>query len=208
MALREIGAAGVVGAVSGGVVEVSPREVGEWLKAGACVLVDVREADEHARERIAGARLVPLSRFDAAEAARGLKAGQRLVFHCKGGKRSADAARLAMQELGAAAAVVSMSGGIEAWKGAGLPVVENAKVSGVSVMRQVQLVIGVGVLGGCVLAWLVHPGFLGVPAFFGAGLTFAGATGTCALATALGKMPWNRAGMGGSSCSTGGCGCG
>jgi hypothetical protein len=39
----------------------------------------------------------------------------------------------------------------------------------------------------------VHPALVAIPAFFGAGLTFAGATGTCALASVLGRMPWNRA---------------
>ena len=42
---------------------IAPAEVAEQMKNGA-VLIDVREADEHARERIAGARLHPLSRLD------------------------------------------------------------------------------------------------------------------------------------------------
>ncbi|HMN40569.1 MAG TPA: rhodanese-like domain-containing protein [Phycisphaerales bacterium] len=193
-------------APGGGAREASALQIRDWLRNGECVLVDVREPDEHAREHIGQARIVPLSRFDAAEAARGVNPGQRLVLHCKSGKRSADAARLAVGRLGPGTPVVSMSGGIEAWKGAGLPVVTNASVSGISVMRQVQLVIGVGVLVGCALAWLVHPGFLAIPAFFGAGLVFAGASGTCGLAAILGKMPWNRAGKAGASCSTGGCG--
>jgi rhodanese-related sulfurtransferase len=193
---------------SGAVREVAPGQVEAWMRTGECVVVDVREADEHARERIAGARLVPLSRFSPSEAARGLKSGQRLVVHCKGGKRSADAARLAMAAPGLAVDVLSMSGGIEGWKSAGLSVELDTRVSGVSVLRQVQLVIGVGTLAGCALGWLVHPGFYGIPAFFGAGLAFAGASGTCALATILGKMPWNRVGVKGKTCSTGGCGCG
>ncbi len=119
--------AGLVGGGGGGgVQEASARQVLEWMRVGACVLVDVREADEHARERIAGARLLPLSRFEPREAASSIQPGQRLVLHCKGGKRSADAARLAVAALGSRATVVSMAGGIEAWKGAGLPVQSNA----------------------------------------------------------------------------------
>jgi hypothetical protein len=38
----------------------------------------------------------------------------------------------------------------------------------------------------------VSPWFLLISAFFGAGLTFAGATGTCGLALRLMEMPWNR----------------
>lgn len=187
-----------------GVEEAPPREVAEWLRAGSAVLVDVREPDEHAREHITGSRLMPLSTFDPSEAASHAGGAERLVLHCRGGRRSADAARLVSGVGPGAPRVVSMAGGIEAWKAQGLPVEINTRVSRVSVMRQVQLVIGAGVLAGSALAWLVHPWFIAVPAFFGAGLTFAGATGTCALATLLGAMPWNRAGSAGAACSVSG----
>ena len=61
-----------------------------------------------------------------------------------------------------------------------------------SVDRQVQLIAGGMVLTGLALGTLVNPWFLAISAFFGAGLTFAGATGTCGLALVLLKMPWNR----------------
>lgn len=73
-------------------------------------------------------------------------------------------------------------------------------------MRQVQLVIGLCVLAGSALAWFVDPRFVAIPAFFGAGLTFAGASGTCALATLIGWMPWNKAPAGAGSCNAGQCG--
>jgi hypothetical protein len=73
----------------------------------------------------------------------------------------------------------------------------------------VQLIAGSMVLTGVVLGTLVNPWWLALSAFFGAGLTFAGATGTCGLAVVLLKMPWNRfvapppAGAG-SVCAAGG----
>ena len=198
--------------MSTGVQQATPREVQQWLRSGTAILVDVREPDEHAREKIAGARLVPLSRFDPQQAAAGIMPGQKLVLHCRSGKRSSDACRMAASLRDAGVLIVNMSGGIEAWKKDALPVEVNTKVSGISVMRQVQMVIGLGVLAGSALAWFVDPRFIAVPAFFGAGLTFAGASGTCALASLLGMMPWNKAAMGsarakntGTSCSTGGC---
>jgi hypothetical protein len=57
--------------------------------------------------------------------------------------------------------------------------------------RQVQLIAGSMVLVGVGLGLTVSPWFLALSAFFGAGLTFAGATGTCGLALVLMKMPWN-----------------
>lgn len=176
-----------------------PAMVHEWLRSGEAVIVDVRESDEHARERIGGAHSIPLSKFDSARAASLAKSGQRIVFHCKSGMRGADACRMAAS---AGVDALNMTGGIEAWKRAGLPVQLDTSVSGISVMRQVQMTIGVGVLVGSVLTWFAHPGFIVVPAFFGGGLLFAGASGTCAMATLIGKMPWNRTKPGCGACAT------
>jgi rhodanese-related sulfurtransferase len=185
--------------------EIAPRDLKGRLASGELLLVDVREADEHARERIAGARLLPLSRFSADTAASWLAPGQGIAFHCRGGRRSLDACRMAATLSARGVAVHNMTGGIDAWKKDGLPTEVDTKVSGISIMRQVQLVVGVLGLAGSALAWFVDPRFVAIPAFLGAGLTFAGATGTCALASILGWMPWNRAAGGAKSCSTGTC---
>jgi rhodanese-related sulfurtransferase len=184
---------------AGATGDVTPRLASEWIRDGQAVLIDVREADEHARERIVGAKLVPLSRFDVAEVERSADRVRRVVIHCRSGKRGADACRMAAGLAAKGIAVHNLAGGIEAWKREGLPTVVDTGVSGISVMRQVQLVIGVLALTGSALAWFVHPGFVALPAFLGAGLTFAGATGTCALATVIGMMPWNKSA--GASCA-------
>jgi rhodanese-related sulfurtransferase len=187
-------------------LEIAPRDLQARIARGELVLVDVREPDEHARERIAGARLLPLSRFNADTAASWVAPGQGVAFHCRGGRRSLDACRMASSLAARGIVVHNMTGGIDAWKKDALPVELDTKVSGISIMRQVQLVVGVLALAGSALAWFVDPRFVAVPAFLGAGLTFAGATGTCALASILGVMPWNRAAGGAKSCSTGTCG--
>jgi hypothetical protein len=56
-------------------------------------------------------------------------------------------------------------------------------------MQQVQLAIGTGVLTGAVLALTVHPYWIFLSVFFGAGLIFADSTGWCGLAILLSKMP-------------------
>jgi len=186
--------------------ELAPRDLQARLSRAELLVVDVREPDEHARERIAGARLLPLSRFNPDTAASWLAPGQGVAFHCRGGRRSLDACRMAAALSARGIAVYNMTGGIDAWKKDALPTEVDTKVSGISIMRQVQLVVGVLALTGSALAWFVDPRFVAIPAFLGAGLAFAGATGTCALASILGWMPWNRAAGGAKSCSTGTCG--
>ena len=164
--------------------QVDPAAAQRWLAVGEAILIDVRDEDAYARERIAGARLVPLSRFDPAAAEGG---GKKVIMQCRSGRRSAEACRLA------GGGAYNLVGGIEAWKSAGLPVERGGGGSAISVLRQTQLVIGAFVIAGAAAGVWVSPWFLVVPAFFGAGLMFAGATGTCGLAAVLGRMPWNRA---------------
>ena len=54
------------------------------------------------------------------------------------------------------------------------------------------LALAVLVLAGLLLGWLVHPAFLGLSAFVGAGLVFAGITDTCGMGMMLARMPWNQ----------------
>src|SRR4029453_13952565 len=83
-----------------------------------------------------------------------------------------------------------LEGGMQAWRRARLPMREGRRR--LAVDRQVQLIAGSMILTGVALGTLVNPWFLTIAAFFGAGLPFAGATGTCGLALALFKLPWNR----------------
>lgn len=179
-------------APGGGFALADAAQVQAWFATGRAVLIDVREPDEHAREHIDSARLCPLSSFDPATILSEVPKDTMMVLHCKGGKRSADAAAMLCRVDSARGRVISLGGGIEAWKKAGLAVVTNAAAPGLSVMRQTQLVIGAGTFVGAALAWFADPRFVAIPAFFGLGLAFAGATGTCALASMLAKMPWNQ----------------
>ncbi len=171
---------------------VEASEVSRWLGAGRAVLVDVREPDEHARERIEGAKLVPLGKLTAGAVSD--FGAARLVVHCKSGRRSEEAVnRLAAWGVEA----VSMRGGIEAWKSAGLPVVRGPGAP-IPIMRQVQIVVGALLVVGTALAWWVSAWFLLVPALLGVGLMFAGISGFCGLAAVVGAMPWNRAAAAGA----------
>ena len=111
-----------------------------------------------------------------------------VIVVCRTGVR----ATIAAETLGRAGRRAHvLEGGMHAWRRARLPVREGRKR--LPVDRQVQLIAGLMVLTGATLGAFVNAWFLMIAAFFGAGLTFAGATGTCGLALLLMKMPWNRA---------------
>ena len=166
--------------------EIDAATVKTWLDRDECVLIDVREAGEYARENIAGAKPVPLSSFDPARLP--ATGGKRLVVHCLSGSRSARAlAKLAEAGIDA----VNLTGGIEGWKAAGLPVREN-KSAPLPIMRQVQIVAGSLIVAGAALGAYVHPGFHALSAFVGAGLVFAGASGWCGMANLLSLLPYNK----------------
>ena len=183
---------------------IAPPEL-QALRAGspAPFLLDVRSALEFESERIEGARLVPLDELEARVDE--VPDGQDIMVVCRTGVRATIAAE-ALARAGRRARV--LDGGMLAWKRAGLPVRQGRKR--LPVDRQVQLVAGTMVLAGVALGTLVSPWFLAISAFFGAGLTFAGATGTCGLALMLMKMPWNRPTAppptvgGGAVCAAGG----
>ena len=164
---------------------ISATRAAELMRDGA-VLVDIREADEHARERISSARHHALSRLDAEHPAR--PGDEVLIFHCRSGARTmANADRLAA----CGCEVYLLEGGIDAWKKAGLPTVVDRRRP-IELMRQVQIAAGSLILLGVVLGFLVAPAWFALSGFVGAGLVFAGVTGFCGMAHLLARMPWNR----------------
>ena len=157
------------------------------LQARKAALVDIREADEFARRHVRGALSRPLSAFEQAHLK--VSPDQDVIFTCRTGMRTgANCDRLAAAVDGQA---FVLEGGVDAWSSAGLPVEEDRKAP-LELMRQVQIAAGSLVLVGVGLGVAVHPGFFGLSAFVGAGLTFAGATGFCGMARLLAVMPWNR----------------
>ena len=169
------------------VIDLQPAELRSRLEQGGVVLVDVREPFEHRAERIEGAVPMPLGQFDP-DALRERYAGQQIIFHCAGGKRSAKAC----QRFDAEGPTHHLSGGIEAWKQAGLPTLKPTKAGPIPVMRQVQITAGSLVVTGLALGYFVATPFYLLSAFIGCGLVFAGVSGWCGMAKLLARMPWNR----------------
>ncbi len=181
---------------------ISLDEMRRLLESGQALhIIDVRTPAEFARVHVAGARLVPLDRLDPSTIAKERKDPQTpLYVICQSGMRAAKACQK-LADTGNTQ-VFSIEGGTVAWEKAGLPV-ERGGGKVMPLERQVRIAAGLLVLAGSVLAWLVHPYFLAVPAFVGAGLIFAGITDTCGMAMILTRMPWNRRGLSGVvTCAT------
>lgn len=184
------------------IMGIQPNQLQNELQSGKNVtLIDVRTPIEHEEMRIAGSRLMPLDTLDPAAVKAASAGTDRCVLICRSGKR-ADQAYQKLQAAGCERLAI-LDGGVLAWEQAGFPL-ERSTRKVLPLMRQVQLIIGLLALTGSLLALTVHPYFAIIPAFLGAGLTMAGATGWCGLAILLSKMPWNRIQYGGGtvkSCS-------
>lgn len=163
----------------------------EIARGAACRVLDVRTAGEFFAAHVAGAEHIPLDSLNAREWARSHNAGAPVYILCQSGGRARKAAA-ALRSAGVRECAV-VDGGLDAWSGAGLPVVRGASRV-LPLMRQVQLVIGTVSATGAALALWKNPAFAWIPLATGLGLTLAGATGFCGLAEVLARMPWNRRG--------------
>lgn len=100
--------------------EISSVEAAQLLKQGALCL-DVRETGEHEMERLHGSINIPrgVLEFRIGEHPAFTDKNRTLLVYCKTGGRSAMAA-FNLQRLGYSG-VMSIDGGIEAWRNQALP---------------------------------------------------------------------------------------
>jgi rhodanese-related sulfurtransferase len=102
-----------------GLIELDPATVKAMLDAGEAVLVDVREEEEWAVERIEGSVLSPMSDFELETWPR--FADKKVIIACLGGVRSA-AIGNRLISLGQGWAT-HLKGGLNAWRDAGYPTI-------------------------------------------------------------------------------------
>ena len=168
------------------VKELDAATAWQWQAEGRAELIDIRDAGERRRLRVPAARWMPLAGLDA-----GLKAephGAVGIFHCQSGRRTRQHAdRLAA--VGYPETYV-LKGGIEAWRRAGGPVASDA--GAIDIMRQVQIVAGSLIVAGALAGAWVDPGFYWLSGLVGAGLLYAGLSGSCGMAMLLARLPFNR----------------
>lgn len=180
---------------------ISAGQLAELARTGQKIeLIDVRTPVEFREVHVDFARNVPLDQLDpqAVMAARNVTGDQPLYVVCRSGARGQQACDKFVKA--GFNNVVNVEGGTLACEQAGVPVVRGQKA--MSLERQVRIAAGSLVLIGVVLGWFVHPYFIGLSAFVGAGLVFAGITDTCGMGMILARMPWNQCHTTGAACAT------
>lgn len=170
---------------------ISPAALNELGKSGRKIdLIDVRTPVEFREIHVEFARNVPLDQLDpkAIMAARNGASAEPLYVVCRSGSRGQQACD--KFEKAGFSNVVNVEGGTLACEMAGVAVVRGKQA--ISLERQVRIAAGALVLAGVILAYAIHPYLIGLSAFVGAGLVFAGITDTCGMGMILARMPWNQ----------------
>jgi rhodanese-related sulfurtransferase len=170
---------------------LSAVELGRLVSSGKKIeLIDVRTPVEFQEIHVEFARNVPLDRLDpkAIQASRAGTINEPLYVVCRSGARG----KQACEKLLASGVtnVINIEGGTMACADAGVPVVRGKK--SIPLNCQVQIITGLLVTFGALLAVIVHPYWIALPICMGSGLIFSGLTNTCAMGTMLARMPWNQ----------------
>ncbi|AEE26754.1 rhodanese-like domain-containing protein [Francisella hispaniensis] len=167
------------------VEKISVKQFLDLQKKEKVKLIDIRTPAEHSRECIDCAENILVDDIYDAD----IKPDEVVVLHCQSGNRTNQAASKVVGLN--AKKVYLLDGGINAWKQHKQPTQKNLKEP-LPIMRQVQIIVGFLVLLGVVLSFTVSQYFAILSGFFGAGLLFAGLTGTCGLAVMLEFLPYNK----------------
>ena len=170
---------------------IKPQELAARCTEGKKIdLIDVRTPVEYQEVHVEVARNVPLDQLDPAAVmkARNGTANEPMYLICRSGSRGQQACEKFLKA--GFSNVINIEGGTQACVQAGLPVIRGKKA--ISLERQVRIAAGLLVVTGAVLGYFVNPYWIGLAAFVGAGLTFAGITDTCAMGMILARMPWNQ----------------
>lgn len=155
-------------------------------------LIDVREPEEYLAQRIPGSINLPLSAWDgcAPKMARQFPKAH-VAFTCLGGTRAKLAADK-WQALTGATDISIIEGGLKGHIARGGRVDGAGRDSGISLFRQVQMIVGPAVLFSSLAVLAGFPKAAWISAFVGTGLSLAGYTGFCGMAVLLSRAPWNR----------------
>ena len=166
--------------------KMSPEVLSEKLSNNEIQLIDIREPDEYVRGHIAGAISRPLSSLGSSNL---ITAEKPTVFMCRSGMRTDT--NCAVLSVLVSDGAFMLEGGLDNWRRQGHNVIENKKAP-LEISRQVQIIAGSLILIGVLLSYFIHPNFIALSAFVGAGFLLAGVSGWCGMARLLRVMPWNQ----------------
>jgi rhodanese-related sulfurtransferase len=169
---------------------ITSTELRDLLESSAPPrVVDVRTPAEFETSHINGSVNVPLDVLNqhGAEVAQKLDNDDDVVLVCRSGQRSVKARELLREEGLSSGRVLNK--GITDWEGQGFAVERGFERW--ELERQVRLVAGSIVLSS-VVGSAALPRLKWLAAAIGAGLTYAAVSNTCAMGTALSKLPYNR----------------
>ncbi|MEP7284819.1 MAG: rhodanese-like domain-containing protein [Chloroflexota bacterium] len=99
--------------------KITPEQYQQQFANVSHVLIDVRTADEYASGHIAGAINIPVQTLP--DQLTEVPHGKPVIVYCHGGNRSGQAANI-LDKAGYTQ-IYDMQGGLIAWSGAGLPLV-------------------------------------------------------------------------------------
>ena len=99
---------------------VGTLEATRLINSRDAVLLDVREQKEYEASRLRNALHIPLSQLEARSGELGKQASRPVIVYCDAGNRSRTAGA-ALDKAGIAESYY-LTGGLRAWKAAGLPV--------------------------------------------------------------------------------------
>lgn len=150
-------------------------------------VLDVRTPADFETAHIAGAYNVPLELLREHRDEIIEHIGEDVVLVCRSGRRAAQAEET-LRNAGLSNVHI-LDGGITAWEAGGFVVNRGARRWDLE--RQVRLVAGTLVLTG-IVGSIAAPGLKWLAAAVGGGLAVAALSDTCAMGTALAKLPYNR----------------
>ena len=160
----------------------------QWDCSDGVRVLDVRTPAEFEAAHIPGSYNVPLAQVSEHRDRLVAHIGPEAVLVCRSGARARQAAdMLAAQGM---TGVRVLDGGMLAWEGADAPVNRGRQTWDLE--RQVRFAAGSLVLSG-IIGSMVVPHLKWFSGAIGTGLVFAAVSNTCAMGSALARMPWNRA---------------
>jgi rhodanese-related sulfurtransferase len=161
------------------IVDTTPEKLHDLqIRDDQCQVIDLRDGDEFDACHIPGSINIPLAKFEQEHGR--VEESKIAYFVCDSDEQEVEAV-LELARFGGRKSCI-VTGGIKAWKKAGLPVA--GKLHGLPLERQLPMAAGTLILAGFMLS-LANPLWLLVSALVAIDLIHLSMTGSCTLGAML-----------------------